>query len=112
MEEKLDRSFRSTPLTAAEAANDAAVRDAIVQEFPPIEASNMAVGAGRGTRDSSLSELVREAILGSGKPLAEIAGAANVQLELLQRFMAGERDIHLHTADRLAEAVHLKVTAE
>ncbi|MGD9637298.1 MAG: helix-turn-helix domain-containing protein [Pirellulales bacterium] len=110
MDEKLERVFRNAPLTASEAASDAAARDAIMREFPPLE-SVAALAPGREARDSTLSELVRKAIQESGKSLEEIAGAANVPLELLQRFMVGERDIHLHTADRLAQAVQLKVAA-
>lgn len=109
MERKIERVFRNGPLTAAEVARDSQVRNAITREFPPATGYSTS-SATRPANDSSLSDLVRNSIRESGLSLEEIAGAANVQLELLQRFMTGERDIHLHTADRLAEAVQLKLS--
>jgi ribosome-binding protein aMBF1 (putative translation factor) len=99
---KIERVFRTRRLTAAEAAKDDAIRRQVEAEFPPAQpACRTAAG--------SLSESLREAIQRSGKSAYQIAKAANVSPIVVSRFLSGERDIRMETADRLAEVLALKL---
>jgi hypothetical protein len=104
MGEKLQRVFRDRRLTPEELAADEKVREQIAAEFPPSEPSG-----GVGTQ--MLSDLLRRAIRDSGRSLGELARDAGLPEALLARFLAGERDIHMTTADRLAALLELEVTA-
>ncbi len=108
MGRKLERHFRDRPLTPAEAASDADVREKIRQEYPP---GNPAITGPVPlvNRPSSFSELLKSAIRESGKSVDEIAAGAGVATELVAQFIAGERDIHVVTAEKLARAVGLKL---
>ncbi len=101
-EKKIERMVRTRRLTAEEAARDNAIRRQVVKEFPPARPSHR---AGPG----SLSDTLRAAIRRSGKSLYQIAKDANVSQIVISRFLSGERDIRMETADRLAEALELKV---
>jgi transcriptional regulator with XRE-family HTH domain len=46
----------------------------------------------------------------SGKSLAQICKETGVSEVLLARYLAGECDIHMTTADKLAEGLGLKLT--
>lgn len=50
----------------------------------------------------SMSEVIRKAILDSGRPLQQIAAGAGVERASLSRFVRGERTLRLDMADRLA----------
>ena len=100
MTSKPERVFRNRPLTVEEAARDNEVRHAVEAEFPP---------APRESRSESLGEALRKAIRDSTQPAAEIAEKAHLSPLALSKFLAGERDIHLETADRLAEALGIKL---
>ena len=54
-------------------------------------------------------EALRKAIRDSTQPAAEIAAKAHLSPLALSKFLAGERDIHLETADRLAEVLGIKL---
>jgi hypothetical protein len=99
---KIERIFRSRKLTPEEAASDDAIRRQIEQEFPPAQPAHRA-------SPGSLSETLREAIRSSGKSVYQIAKAASVSQIVVSRFLSGERDIRMETADRLAEVLELKV---
>ena len=103
MNQKLERVFRSRPLTAEEAARDNEVRRAVQAEFPPATTPHE-------SRFDSLGEALRKAIRDSTQPAAEIAAKAHLSPLALSKFLAGERDIHLETADRLAEVLGIKLT--
>jgi plasmid maintenance system antidote protein VapI len=60
----------------------------------------------------SLSELLRRSIRESGRSVEEIVGDAGVSPIVIARFVSGERDIHMATADRLARSLGLEVTAD
>ena len=105
MTKKLQRVFRNRRLTPEEVAEDADVRARIEREFLPLAARNSA-------QANSLSELLRRSILESGLSFEEIAKDAGVSSILIASFVAGERDIHMATADRLAFSLGLEVTAE
>jgi ribosome-binding protein aMBF1 (putative translation factor) len=99
---KIERVFRTRRLTAAETAQDEAVRRQVEAEFPPAPPMCRA-GAG------ALSDGLREAIQRSGKSAYQIAKSANVSPIVISRFLSGERDIRMETADRLAEVLGLKL---
>jgi transcriptional regulator with XRE-family HTH domain len=96
------RVFRTRRLTAEEVAKDAEIRQRVEKEFPPALPSSR---AGTGT----LSRALQEAIRRSDKSVYQIAKAANVSQIVVSRFLSGERDIRMETADRLAEVLGLKL---
>ena len=101
-ERKIERVMRSRRLTAEEAARDDEIRRKVEAEFPPGRSSPR-VGAG------SLSNALRGAIRNSDQSVYQIAKAANVSQIVVSRFLSGERDIRMETADRLAEVLGLKL---
>ncbi len=102
MSRKIERVFRDRPLTADEVAKDERVRQAVQAEFPPALSARC---------PNSLSEALRSAIRQSAQSADEIAEKAKVSPMIVSRFMSGERDIHLETADRLADVLGVKLTA-
>jgi transcriptional regulator with XRE-family HTH domain len=56
-----------------------------------------------------LSEALKRAIRQSDKSVYQIAKEADVSPIVISRFLSGERDIRLATADRLAETLGLAV---
>ena len=104
MNRKLERVFRSRPVTAEEAARDNEVRRAVQAEFPPATTPHE-------SRFDSLGEALRKAIRDSPQPPAEIAAKAHLSPLALSKFLAGERDIPLETADRLAEVLGIKLAS-
>jgi hypothetical protein len=105
MAKKLQRVFRNRPLTADEIAADHALREKVEQEFPPKRTAQAVEG-------DSLSELLRRSIRESGQTVEEISKSAGVSQVVIARFVSGERDIHMATADRLARSLGLEVTAD
>ena len=104
MNQKLERVFRNRPVAAAEAARDEEVRRAVQAEFPPATPQHE-------SRSDSLGEALRKAIRYSTQPAAEIAEKVHLSPLALSKFLAGERDIHLETADRLAEVLGIKLAS-
>lgn len=105
MAKKFQREFRDRKLTTEEAARDEAIRREVQQEFPP---------AKRGTAASpdSLSETLKQAIRNSDQSEYQIAKSAGVSQIVISRFLSGERDIRMATADKLAQALGLKLGVE
>ena len=91
-------------MTPEEIARDEGIRRRVEEEFPPAPLSHHAA-------PGSLSEDLRLAIRRSGKSIYQIAKAANVSQIVVSRFLTGERDIRMETADRLAEVLDVKLTA-
>ena len=104
MNRKLERVFRDRPVTAEEAARDKEVRRAVQAEFPPTTTPHE-------SRFDSLGEALRKAIRDSPQPAAEIAAKAHLSPLALSKFLTGERDIPLETADRLAEVLGIKLAS-
>lgn len=100
MSRKIERVFRDRPLTPDEVAKDEQIRHAVKAEFP-LTAS----GA------NSVSKTLRNATRQSSQSADEIAEKAKVSPIVVSRFLSGERDIHLETADRLADVSGVKLTA-
>jgi transcriptional regulator with XRE-family HTH domain len=101
-EKKFERVIRTRRLSREEVAKDVEIRRRVEEEFPPAPTSSR---AGTGT----LSKALREAICNSDKSVYQIAKAANVSQILVSRFLSGERDIRMETADRLADTLGLKL---
>jgi DNA-binding phage protein len=97
-EKRIERVVRTRRLAPEEAARDEEVRRAVEAEFPS-----------RRSSPGSLSSALREAIKGSGQSVYQIAKAAGISQIVVSRFLSGERDIRMETADRLAAVLGLKV---
>ena len=96
------RICRSGKLSVAEAARDERIRRKIQVEFPPLESESAA---------PVLSDPLREAIVRGTKSIRQLSKAANVSEVVLKQFLAGERDLRLATAEKLAHALGLKLVA-
>jgi hypothetical protein len=95
------RIVRDRHLTAEEAAKDEAVRRKVMQEFPPAQPAQPQAGA--------ISDALRAAIQTSEKSVYQICKEAGISQIVVSRFLSGERDIRLATADRLAKALGIVV---
>ena len=105
MGKKLQRVFRNRFLTPEEVASDAQVREKVQREFPPKRSSTVG-------HSSSISDLLKQSIRESNRSAEEIASDAGVSPILVTRFLSGECDIHMTTADKLADSLGLKLAAE
>ena len=56
-----------------------------------------------------ISEFLREAIKGTGKPLSQVARESGVAQPILSRFMSRKRSINLETAEKLFTYLGLEV---
>ena len=92
--------YRTGRLSAQEVARNRELRRKIMEEFPPLE---------REPDSSVLSDPLRDAIAQSGKSVRRLAQQAKVSEIVLQQFLAGERDLRLATAERLALILGLKL---
>ncbi len=101
---KIERVIRSSRLTPEEVAKDTEIRRRVEQEFPPARPGTRAVSG-------SLSQGLRVAIQKSGRSVYQISKEANVSQIVISRFLSGERDIRMETADRLADVLGLKIKA-
>ncbi len=97
------RITRDRRLTPEEIAADAEVRRKAMQEFPPALPGAPENGA--------ISEALRAAIAASPKSVYQICKEAGISQIVVSRFLSGERDIRLATADRLAKAVGVGIRA-
>jgi MoCo/4Fe-4S cofactor protein with predicted Tat translocation signal len=103
MTKKIERVFREHRLSAEEVARDQEVRRKVQAEFPAATPSSGATGR--------LSQARRDALRASNKSMYQIAQDAGVSQIVLSRFLSGERDIRMATADKLAEALGLKLAS-
>jgi hypothetical protein len=99
MSKKIERVFRERRLSPEEDARDEEVRRKVQAEFPPATPSGSASGR--------LSQALRDALQASEKSMYQIAQDAGVSQIVVSRFLSGERDIRMATADKLAEALGL-----
>ena len=98
---KFTRKSRTEPVSPREFARDEELRQKIQAEFPPAEAASVEAGG--------LSEVLKQAIQSSSKSVYQICKDAGVSQIVVSRFLSGQRDIRLATADRLAKALGLTV---
>lgn len=104
MVKKFQREFRNRDLTPDEIARDEDVRRKVQQEFPSARPTQSA-------SPDSLSETLKRAIRDSDQSEYQIAKSSGVAQIVISRFLSGERDIRMATADRLAVALGLKLGA-
>lgn len=97
-EKKFERVIRTRRLTPEEVARDQEIRRKVEEEFPPARPS-------AGPEAHGLSESLRISIRQCGKSVYRIAKEAGVSPIVISRFLSGERDIRLATADKVAEAL-------
>lgn len=102
VEKKFERVMRTRRLTPEEVARDQEIRRKIEEEFPPARPSS-------GGGSHCLSDALRKAVRECGKSVYQIAKEAEVSPIVISRFLSGERDIRLATADKLAEALGFSV---
>ena len=95
---KFERVMRTRRLTPEEVARDREIRRRVEEEFPPARPS-------LGTGPHGLSDALRRAIRQCGKSVYQIAKEADVSPIVVSRFLSGERDIRLATADKVAEVL-------
>ena len=95
---RLERVIRTRRLTPEEVAKDREMRRKVQEEFPP-------AGPSRHAGPHSFSEALRKGIQESGKSIYQIAKEAGVSQIVISRFLSGERDIRMATADKLAESL-------
>lgn len=98
------RMTRTTPLTTEEAARDTQLRRKIMQEFPPLELAE--------PQDGAISDALRTAIKASSKSVYQICKDSGISQIVVSRFLSGQRDIRLATADRLARALGVSVASD
>src|SRR5688572_9875261 len=101
MSKKIERVFRERRLSAEEVARDEEVRRKVQAEYPAAEPCGGAAGR--------LSQALRDALRASDKSMDQIALETGVSQIVVSRFLSGERDIRMATADKLAEALGLKL---
>jgi transcriptional regulator with XRE-family HTH domain len=104
MAKRFQRVFRDRPLTPEEFATDEETRSRVQREFPPLRSK-------AASSPDSLSSALRQAIRGSDRSVYRIAMDAGVSQIVISRFLSGERDIRMATADKLAETLGLKLAA-
>ena len=96
----LRRVRRAGRVPREQVARDEAVREEVRAEFPPAPAPPLS---------ASLSETLKQAIRESEMSQYQIAKRARISQIMISRFLSGERDIRLQTADKLANALGLKL---
>jgi len=84
-------------LTEAEVASDEQIRSQVMKEFPPTQLTALEAGG--------ISDGLRRAIQASPKSVYKICKEAGISQIVISRFVSGERDIRLATADRLANSI-------
>src|SRR5437773_5512918 len=97
---KFKRITRPSRLKPDEIARDKDLRRKIMTEFPPLES--------REPESGGISDALRTAIKASPRSVYQICKAAGISQIVVSRFLSGQRDIRLATADRLAKILGVK----
>ena len=100
---KLRRVIRSGRLPPEEVVKDEEIRRKVQEEFPPACRAAEPLPGG-------LSETLKQAIRASDQSVYQIAKEAGISQIVITRFLSGERDIRMATADRLAGVLKLRLT--
>lgn len=98
---KFQRIIREKELMDQEHASDELIRAQVQQEFPPLAIVPLESGG--------ISDALRRAIQSSPKSVYQICKEAGISQIVISRFLSGERDIRLATADRLARTLGLEI---
>ena len=99
---KFQRINRQRCLTDAEVDSDELIRSEVFKEFPPSDLATPQTGG--------ISDALRRAIQARPKSIYQICKETGISQIVVSRFLSGERDIRLATADRLAKALGIEVT--
>ena len=99
---KLTRMTRASKLSTEQAARDREARRRIQEEFPPVPEQSI---------PDAVSNALKRAIQTSDMTVYEIAKRARVSQIIISRFLSGERDIRMATADKLAQILALKLVS-
>ena len=97
------RIVRDRHLTEEEVDADEQVRSQVMKEFPPSDSASSQVGG--------ISDALRRAIQSSPKSVYQLCKEAGISQIVVSRFLSGERDIRLATADRLAKALGIEMAS-
>jgi DNA-binding phage protein len=100
---KFQRVIRGQHLTEAEVAGDEQIRSQVMKELPPARLAALETGG--------ISDALRRAIQASPKSVYQICKEAGISQIVISRFVSGERDIRLATADRLAKALGIEIAS-
>ena len=99
---KLKRVIRTRPLTQEEVAKDQEIRRKVQAEFPPVPCTIEPV-------TQSIADSLKRAIAGSDRSVYQIAKESGISQIVITRFLSGERDIRMATADKLARVLKLQL---
>ena len=97
---KFRRIAQTGRLTPDQVRRDQEIRRKVQAEFPPSD---------QGTIPGPFSESLREAIEQSSMTVYQICKQAGISQTMVSRFLSGERDLRMASADRLASVLGLKV---
>jgi ribosome-binding protein aMBF1 (putative translation factor) len=100
---KLQRVTRNRSLTSEEIAKDQDIRRKVQEEFPPAPGKSDVV-------TQSIADSLKQAISASGRSVYQIAKESGISQIVIARFLSGERDIRMATADKLARVLNLQLT--
>jgi hypothetical protein len=100
---KLQRITRTRHLTPEEVANDREVRRKVQEEFPPAPRAVESIS-------QSIAESLKQAIRDSGRSVYQISKDSGIAQIVIARFLSGERDIRMATADKLARSLKMQLT--
>lgn len=98
---KFKRVIRPRNLTPQEAAADEEVRKKVMAEFPPAQSTPAEAG--------EIAKALKAALQESPQSIYKICQEAGISQIVVSRFVSGQRDIRLATADRLAKVLGLSV---
>lgn len=99
---KLTRVTRARKLSTEQATSDREARRRIQEEFPSVPEQPI---------PDSVSDALKRAIQTSDLTVYEIAKRAKVSQIIISRFLSGERDIRMATADKLSQVLGLKLVS-
>ena len=100
---KLQRITRTRRLTPEEVAKDQEIRRKVQEEFPPAPRVLEPIS-------QSIAESLKQAIRESGRSVYQISKDSGIAQIVIARFLSGERDIRMATADKLARALNMQLT--
>jgi DNA-binding phage protein len=100
---KLQRVMRKRLLTAEEIAKDQEIRRKVQEEFPPTRRTIEPI-------TQSIADALKHAIDASNRSIYQIAKESGISQIVIARFLSGERDIRMATADKLARVLNLQLT--
>jgi hypothetical protein len=98
----LQRITRTRHLTPEEVAEDREIRRKVQEEFPPAPRVVEPISP-------SIAESLKQAIRVSGRSVYQVSKDSGIAQIVIARFLSGERDIRMATADKLARALNLQL---